>query len=162
MPNQSSPAKLLRYTSSDPVYTEKLGIRKNFDDYDPYKPEDPYVFSKDVFKDLDMGDEKDKQVFLERLQERYEKIYRQNYIIDRNDQRRYHTHELYPGMPKPGGNAEMPFVSDESIRDSQLLTSLISPIKNDIRKMDRSVNDESFREFKNLEYSQTYRSPKLG
>lgn len=117
-PNQSSPHRMLRFSSSDPVYTEKLGIRKNFDDYEPYKPDDPFIFSKQVFQDLELGDHKDKEALLGRLQERYEKIYRENYLIDRNDNRRYHTNELYPGMSRATGGHEVPFMTDESIRDS--------------------------------------------
>jgi hypothetical protein len=36
-------------------------------------------------------------------------------------------------------------------KESQLLHSLISPVKKGVRPLERSLSDDSFKEFKNLE-----------
>ena len=125
-----------------------MNIKRNLDNYGPYNPEDPFVFSRQVFDEF-----RDKEVpedadVLNRLQTRYEKIYRENYVPNRGDVSRVQGQTK---RSKSKSKAAVPYINEDNLRDSQLISSLISPIKKEEMIPDPTNNIE-FREFKSSEF----------
>ena len=111
---------------NDPEFEEKNFVRRHLDDYDQYRPveEAPRV---NVFKEgLDRKDlPKDvNDSLLERLYEKFDDIYA-------NTQAKYQSPMQYGVQNNTTSGArvywEIPYVSDQTLQDSHVIATLLSP-----------------------------------
>jgi len=150
------------------LYDEKSFIKKNIDNYQTFEQEDANFFAQNVFSDLNVKQGYENDVILERLKQRYEAAYRENFLLDRAEMR-----HMEKTKRRPVNLPDTEFLSDEQIKASKLLSTLKSPENaNDLRQLDEQALSESFQEFKALnsgrkipqsakiEYMEAYRSSK--
>ncbi len=135
------------------VFDEKSFIKKNLDNYQNFEPEDANYFAKDVFADLKVSPGFENDVILERLKQRYEAVYRDNFLLDRTEMKLTERNKR-----KPVHLPDNPFLSEEHIKESKLLATLKSPeAANDLRQLEEpSPLSESFQEYKLLNSPKKY------
>jgi hypothetical protein len=138
-----------RWYGKEAKAMRKEEIKKNMGNYQAYQPEHPHVFSQNIFNDLEgVGSDKKSNELLHNLKDRYERIYRENYLLDRQENKRYKSIEASKSIKSPKAEqTTLPFVSQESVRDSQLIQSLISPLKS----VEKSYETEEYNQFKSVE-----------
>ena len=140
------------YQPLENIYDEKSFIKKNIDNYQSYEPEEAKYFAKNVFEDLNVKEGHEKDVILERLKQRYENAYRENFMIDRNQ-----TRQIEKSKSRNVNLPDVPFLSEEQLKENKLLATLKSASNaNVLRNLDKSLSSESFNEFKNVESYNTY------
>ena len=129
------------------IYDEKSFIKKNIDNYQSFESEEnPNFFARDVFEELGVKPGYENDVVIERLKQRYEAAYRENFLLDKGDLRQAERNR--------GRNVNMPnneFLSEEQFREQRLLGTLKSPNNaNNLGSLDEEFGSESFREYKRM------------
>lgn len=135
------------YQPLENIHDEKSYIKKNIDNYQPFEPEEAKFFARNVFEDMDVKEGHEKDVILERLKQRYENAYRENFLIDRSD-----TRQLENAKSRLVNMPDVSFLSAEQMKENRLLGTLKSAYNaNALKSLDKSLGSDSFNEFKNLE-----------
>ena len=136
------------------LHDEKSFIKKNIDNYQTFEPEEPNFFARNVFSELPVKEGYEKDIILERLKQRYESAYRDNFLIDRAEMK-----QIENTKSRPVNLPEVPFLSEEQLLENRLLATLKSPVTvNNLKNLENPIDSESFEEFKALR-SANHRSP---
>ena len=137
------------------LHDEKSFIKKNIDNYQTFEPEEPNFFARNVFSELPVKEGYEKDIILERLKQRYESAYRDNFLIDRAEMK-----HIENTKSRPVNLPEVPFLSEEQLLESKLLATLKSPVNvNDLKRLENPIASESFEEFKALRSANHHSSP---
>ena len=111
------------------LHDEKSFIKKNIDNYQTLEHDEPNYFVKDVFAELGVKPGYENDVVMERLKQRYESAYRENFLIDKGQLRQ---NERNRG------------------RSTNLLGSFKGSNANNLSMLDEEFGSESFREYKRM------------